>query len=187
MIRGYIRLTTETESIQKQLEALANEGIPKNLITIELEHDSLSLESMHLEKGDKLVIWRLDVLGFFLFDLKDYLNSLRDTGVFIKSLQDKIDTSSSKEAERTFFAILNAISNNELSVKKSKIKKGLKEAVASGKKPGRQKRIDEEKKRRINNLLAKGISISAICKEVGINRGTFYNWKEGNKPYNVKD
>jgi len=127
-----------------------------------------------LEKGDKLVVWRFDVFGLFTHELSQYLLDLHQRNIFIKSIQDNLDTQAKDHA--FFFNHLSLIANNEISVKKEKIKSGLKKSFVG--KLIAPRAITGEKEEEVRRLLAEGCSKAEICRKLKINRKTFYNWEK---------
>jgi hypothetical protein len=180
MIRGYVRETSETAQSEAQLQALISDGVSEDLVTIESKQGNSSLKTIPLEKGDKLVVWRLDVLGFMINELRDYLNHLRDKGIFIKSIQDTIDTSVDQQESKAVYKGINASADNEMAIKKSRIKIGIKSARDAGRKATRPRIIEGEKEIEVKKLLSEGHNKSEICRRLNISLKTFYNWEKKN-------
>ncbi len=180
MIRGYVRETSETVSAEIQVEALIGDGISKEFITIESDKGNSSLKTIPLESGDTLVIWRLDVLGFLINELRDYLNHLRDKGIFIKSIHDEVDTSLNQQENRIFYKGVNVTTDNEIAVQKSKIKAGQQSARNAGRRATRPRIIEGKKEIEIKKMIAEGHNKSEICRRLNISLKTFYNWEKKN-------
>jgi DNA invertase Pin-like site-specific DNA recombinase len=79
---------------------------------------------------------RLDRLGCSLADLLATVSKLRDKGIALLSLEEKIDTSSA--AGELIFHVFGAIAHFERQLISERTKDGIAAARAKGKLPGRQ-------------------------------------------------
>jgi DNA invertase Pin-like site-specific DNA recombinase len=87
--------------------------------------------------GDVLVVWRLDRLGRSLRDLIDLVGTLETKGMGLKSLQETIDTTSSRG--KLIFHMFGALAEFERNLIRERTRAGLSAAHARGRK-GRRSR-----------------------------------------------
>lgn len=86
--------------------------------------------------GDTLAVVRLDRLGRSLSELLSTVKILREQGIALLSLEEKIDTSSA--AGELIFHVFGAIAHFERRLISERTKDGIAAARAKGRMPGRQ-------------------------------------------------
>jgi DNA invertase Pin-like site-specific DNA recombinase len=182
---GYARVSTSDQDLSLQIDALVDAGVNKKLIF--QEHESGAKEDRTellrclnlLEKGDTLVVWKLDRLGRNLKHLIELIQQLDAKGVEFKSLTESIDTNSA--IGRLFFQVMGALAEFERACTLERTSAGLKAAKAKGHLGGR-KRIspDHPKVKMAKKLFGDPeMSPAQICDVMNIARPTLYNLKVG--------
>jgi DNA invertase Pin-like site-specific DNA recombinase len=124
----------------------------------------------HKRKFDAIAVWKFDR---FARSLKFLVNSLADLdayGVAFVSLRDNLDLST--PAGRLMFQIIGAMAEFERALIQERVKAGLRNARAKGRKLGRP-RIDVDTAE-IAELRASGESWRAISCKLGIGLATIY-------------
>ena len=98
---GYARVSTNTQELQLQTDALLKAGVSKRLIFVDKisgsksERPGLGACLKEVREGDTLVVWRLDRLGRSVRHLIDVVEELGNRKAGFKSIQDgAIDTTS---------------------------------------------------------------------------------------------
>jgi DNA invertase Pin-like site-specific DNA recombinase len=93
---GYARVSTKDQNFGLQIDALQKAGCEKFYREVvsgaRTERPVLDRVVDSLRTGDVLVIWKLDRLGRSLKHLVELVNTLRERGVGLQSLNDPIDT-----------------------------------------------------------------------------------------------
>jgi len=117
-------------------------------------------------KLDVVLIWKLDRFGRSLRHLVNALAELEAVGVAFVSLTDNLDMST--PAGRLMFQIIGAMGEFERSLIQERVKAGLRNARAKGKKLGRPRVVVDAA--RIGRLRAQGCSIREIADELGCSR-----------------
>jgi DNA invertase Pin-like site-specific DNA recombinase len=136
---------------------------------------TLFLTKQALRKGDTLVVWRLDRLGRSLRHLIDTITTLDEKGIGFKSLQENIDTTTS--GGKLVFHIFGALAEFEREIIRERTRAGLTAARSRGRTGGRPKALSASKVRILRNMAAdKSVTVSDICKTLGIGRTTFYRY-----------
>jgi len=179
MLIGYARISTADQTLDLQLDALKKAGCEQiftdRVSGTKAERKGLSEALSHLREGDTLVVWRLDRLGRSLIHLIDTVTELHDTGVGFKSLQENIDTTTS--GGKLVFHIFGALAEFEREIIKERTRAGLESARSRGKVGGRPRSLTSKEIQMLRNMAAdKSLTVSDICKTLGIGRTTFYRY-----------
>lgn len=130
----------------------------------------------HVRKGDVLVVWRLDRLGRSLASLIDLMTQLDRRGIGFKSLTEQIDTTTS--GGKLIFHIFGALAEFERNLIRERTNAGLAAARARGRKGGRPRRLDTDRKAQMARQLHADPtnSIGDICTTLGVSRATLYRY-----------
>jgi DNA invertase Pin-like site-specific DNA recombinase len=135
----------------------------------------VNLTKQALREGDTLVVWRLDRLGRSLRHLIETITTLAERGVGFKSLTENIDTTTS--GGKLIFHIFGALAEFEREIIRERTQAGLASARSRGKVGGRPKALTPKEVQILQNMAAdKSLTVSDICKTLGIGRTTFYRY-----------
>lgn len=129
-------------------------------------------------KVSKVVCWRLDRLGRTAKGLTALFSDLQERQVGLISLKDGVDLGT--PAGRMMANVLASVTQFETEVRAERILAGQQAARAAGKKwggrkPGTRVRLTSEKERTIRSMKARGESVAAIARTVGLSRPTVYS------------
>ena len=180
---GYARVSTDDQDLTLQIDALTQHGILKsNIFTDKLsgarsDRPGLSKCLDALQRGDVLVVWRLDRLGRSMRHLITLVEDLRARGVGFRSLNEgAIDTTNA--SGELIFNIFSALAQFERRLIQERTKAGLAAARARGRHGGRPRIDSEQAKVRAAKKLSgdKSISIDDICRTLKISRSTYYRY-----------
>ena len=179
MFIGYARVSTHEQTLDLQRDALYKAGCEKiftdTVSGTKAERKGLSEALSHLREGDTLVVWRLDRLGRSLRHLIDTITAIDERGVGFKSLTENIDTTTS--GGKLVFHIFGALAEFEREIIRERTQAGLASARSRGKVGGRPKALTPKEVQILRNMAAdKSLSVSDICKTLGIGRTTFYRY-----------
>jgi DNA invertase Pin-like site-specific DNA recombinase len=179
MLIGYARISTHDQTLSLQKDALERAGCEKiftdTVSGTKAERKGLTEALSHLREGDTLVVWRLDRLGRSLRHLIDTVTELNARGVEFKSLQENIDTTTS--GGKLVFHIFGALAEFEREIIKERTRAGLTSARSRGKVGGRPKALTAKEMQILRNMASdKSLTVSDICKTLGIGRTTFYRY-----------
>jgi DNA invertase Pin-like site-specific DNA recombinase len=121
-------------------------------------------------KFDAVLVWKLDRFGRSLRHLVNALAELEALGLTFISLRDNLDLST--PSGRLMFQIIGAMAEFERSLIQERVKAGLRNARAKGKRLGRPRiPVDEAK---IETLRASGASWRSVAAELGLALGTVH-------------
>lgn len=180
---GYARVSTQDQDLSLQLDALEKIGCHKNKIFIDkisgakAQRPGLDKCLSELQKGDTLVVWRLDRLGRSMHHLVLLIENLKEKGISFKSICDgAIDTTTA--SGELVFNIFSSLAQFERRLIQERTRAGLQAARARGKQGGRKKienthpKVLMAKKMHQNHAM----SINDICKTLKISRASFYRY-----------
>jgi DNA invertase Pin-like site-specific DNA recombinase len=181
MFIGYARVSTHEQTLNLQKDALHKAGCEQiftdTISGTKSERKGLTEALGHLREGDTLVVWRLDRLGRSLRHLIDTITSLRERGVGFKSLTENVDTTTS--SGKLVFHIFGALAEFEREIIRERTQAGLESARSRGKVGGRPKALTVKEVQMLRNMATdKSLTVSDICKTLGIGRTTFYRYVE---------
>lgn len=121
-------------------------------------------------KLDAILVWKLDRFGRSLKHVVDALAELEAVGVAFVSLKDNLDLTT--PAGRLMFQMIGAFAEFERSLIQERVRAGLRNAKAKGRKLGRPK--VQQDATEVNRLRAEGLPFAAIAERLGISTGTVY-------------
>jgi DNA invertase Pin-like site-specific DNA recombinase len=117
---------------------------------------------------DAILVWKIDRFGRSLKHLVNALAELAALGVAFISLRDNLDLST--PSGRLMFQIIGAMAEFERALIQERVRAGLRNARAKGRRLGRPRVIVDVSK--IASLRALGRSWAQIKDEIGISKGT---------------
>jgi len=126
------------------------------------------LADVHQRKCDAVLVWKLDRWGRSLRHLVNSLAELESRGVAFVSLRDNLDLST--PAGRLMFQVVGAMAEFERALIQERVKAGMRNARAKGRKIGRppQTPLSPELREIIGNTYAQGgASLRALAKKFG--------------------
>jgi len=124
----------------------------------------------HHRRFDAVLVWKLDRFGRSLRHLVNSLADFEALGVAFISLKDNLDLST--PSGRLMFQIIGAMAEFERALIQERVKAGLRNARAKGKRLGRPRA--DITKGEVSTLRASGASWRRIAKELGVGLGTAY-------------
>ena len=132
----------------------------------------------HRRRFDCVVVWKFDRFARSVSHLLRALEIFKAQGIEFVSFSEQMDTST--PAGKMVFTVLGAVAELERSLIVERVKAGLRNAKANGKRLGRPKRAVDV--RRVAGLRTQGFGWKKISREMGIGVGTLYRLaKEGSK------
>src|SRR5216684_6646464 len=126
------------------------------------------LADVHQRKCDVVLVWKLDRLGRSLRHLVNTLAELESRGVAFVSLSDNLDLST--PSGRLMFNVIGAMAEFERALIQERVKAGLRNAKAKGKRLGRPRVVVDQVE--VLELRKSGESWRAIAEKLGVGVGT---------------
>jgi Enterobacteriaceae phage serine recombinase len=173
---GYARVSTEDQNPALQLAALKRAGC-KTIVKDELSGATTKRPALlrclkKLERGDTLIVWKLDRLGRSLRDLIAMLDDLKQRGVKFHSLTEHIDTET--PTGRAMWQMIGVLAELERSLIMERTRAGVKAAQRRGVKFGRKRKLTEQQIDHARKLIDKGEHRSTIAALFKVDTTTLY-------------
>jgi DNA invertase Pin-like site-specific DNA recombinase len=129
-------------------------------------HLNKLMADAHRRRFDAVVVWKFDRFARSVSHLLRALETFNALGIAFVSLSEQIDTST--PTGKMVFTVLGAVAELERSLIAERVKAGLRNAKAKGKRLGRPRvTVDAD---RIARLRSQGRSIRDIAEELGYSR-----------------
>lgn len=170
---GYARVSTETQNLNLQLNALKNcDKIYKEKVGALGNRTELYKLLSTVKAGDILMVYKLDRLGRSTIDLINIITMLKEKGVEFISITDNIDTSTA--TGKLIFTVFAAFAQFERDLISERTKAGLQALKDKGKKLGPDYKWDEKTVKEVISLRKQRVKVGFISKKLGIPRSTIY-------------
>jgi DNA invertase Pin-like site-specific DNA recombinase len=130
------------------------------------------LADAHRRRFEVVAVWRFDRFARSVSHLLRALETFQALGIHFVSLSESFDTST--PAGKLVFTVLGAVAELERSLIVERVKAGLRNARAKGKRLGRPRRVVDA--HRVASLRAQGIGWKRVAGELGIGVGTLYRF-----------
>ena len=124
----------------------------------------------HKRRFDVVAVWRFDRFARSVSHLLRALETFSALGIAFVSLSEQMDTTT--PAGKMVFTVLGAVAELERSLIVERVKAGLRNARAKGKRLGRPRVIVDAAQ--VSRLRASRLSWPKIARELGISVGTVY-------------
>lgn len=172
---GYARVSTASQDLESQRQRLKAANVLRifeDVVSGRIyDRPGLAELLAFARPGDLVCVVRLDRLGRSLRDLLDTVQMLKDRGIGLVSLEERIDTSSA--AGELVFHVFGAIAHFERRLIAERTRDGLVAAKARGKRIGRPP-LDASKIDAALKLVDAGLSPTAAAEQVNLGRSTVY-------------
>jgi len=126
------------------------------------------LHDAHRRYFDAVVVWRFDRFARSVSHLLKALETFCALGIEFVSLSEQVDTST--PTGKMIFTVLGAVAELERSLIVERVRAGLRNARAKGKKLGRPRKLTRPEL--INPMRSKGASWRAIGRALGVSPAT---------------
>lgn len=153
MIFGYVRVSTKSQKLDLQVDAMLKEGVkPKNIFSdiasgAKSERKGLDELMERLREDDTVLVWKMDRIARSLTHLVKLMESFNEKGVDFKSIQEAfIDTTSAHG--KFVFTLFGAVAQLERDIIIERTRAGLESSKRRGVKLGRKSGLSEEAKQK---------------------------------------
>jgi len=128
------------------------------------------LADAHRRRFDAVIVWKFDRFARSVSHLLRALETFQALGIHFVSLSESVDTST--PAGKMVFTVLGAVAELERSLIVERVRAGLRNARAKGKRLGRPRVVVDRVK--IATLRAQNLSWATIADRLGVGEGTVY-------------
>jgi DNA invertase Pin-like site-specific DNA recombinase len=175
-VLGYARVSTETQNLDRQLDALKKYGVDEiyneKMTGTKRDRPELSRLLEKITEGDVVVVESLSRLGRSTKDLIELTETFHSKGVHLVSLKEAIDTNTS--TGKLVFTLMSAIAQFERDTIADRTREGLKSARARGRTGGRPKTNADNVKKAVMLYNTRQYSVKEIEELTGIKKSTLY-------------
>ena len=181
MILGYARVSTDSQNLDRQLDALKKYGIDKlyceKMSGTKKSRPELDRMMKEIDDGDTIVIESLSRLGRSVKNLAELMEVFNSRNIRLISLKETIDTTS--PTGRLLFTILSSLAQFERDVLVERTREGLNAARARGRCGGRPKTDETAVKKAVALYQTKQYSLKEIHQLTGVSASTIYRAVKG--------
>jgi len=179
---GYARVSTKDQVLHLQIDALKNTGCHRIFYEVAKGAKADRPEWLKLleeiQKGDTLIVWKLDRIGRSLHHLVTVVKDLIAKGVDVSSIQDPLNTTTAQG--RLVFNMFASLAEFEKDLIRERTMVGLKSARARGRMGGRPKGLSEKAKKAACTAealyLQNELKTDDIAEQLGISKTTLYKY-----------
>ena len=195
MIYGYIRVSSDKQTVENQRfeintfcskESMCIDGWIEETISGTKNYSKRELGKLlnRVQKDDLIICAELSRLGRNLFMIMEILNICMTKECRVWTIKDNYRLGEDIQSKVLAFAFgLSAEIERNLISMRTREALALKKAegVRLGRRPGSdvKMKIVRENEARISKMLGSGMSVSAMCRRIGISRYTWYRYKAG--------
>jgi len=176
MLIGYARVSTQDQTLERQIEALQKAGCKKifedKVSGGRAERPGLAKLRRAFARHSCRV--KLDRLGRNVKNLVDLVGELQKQGVQFRSLTDSTDTGTA--SGRFFFHVMASLAEMERELTVERTRAGLEVARQLGRVGGRKRQMTEGKIKSAKKLLASGVPPKDVASNLGVSVPTLYEW-----------
>lgn len=176
---AYCRVSTSEQTPDNQIGEIAAAGFtvePRRIVTETVSGSTSAFERPgfaklvdRLERGDVLVVTKLDRLGRNAMDVRASVERLAAEGVKVHCLAlGGVDLTS--PAGKMTMQVIAAVAEFERDLLVERTQAGLSRAKAQGKQLGRPGSLNAQQRAEVVQKLAQGASVSVLAKEYGTSR-----------------
>lgn len=177
---GYARVSTEHQSLDQQLDALATAGVESSRVyTDKLSGNStreqrpgLAALLDYARPGDAIVVVGIDRLGRNAAEVMGTIRELGERDIVLRSLREGIDTSNA--TGRMVAGVLASLAELELELGRERRNAAREARRARGQSIGRPKALDPSKAALARRMQASGEPVTTISAALGVSRATVY-------------
>ena len=184
---AYVRVSTIEQDTKNQILEIKNAGfkIESHRIITETISGSMPIARrkgfsellVKMEKGDVLVVTKLDRLGRDAIDVSLTVAKLAEAGIKVHCLAlGGVDLTSS--AGKMTMGVINSVAQFERDILIERTQSGLSRAKSEGKTLGRPKALSETQKKIALEHLQNGKSISSIARNLNTSRQTIMRFRK---------
>jgi DNA invertase Pin-like site-specific DNA recombinase len=174
---GYARVSTDSQELGRQIDALTNFGCEQiytdTISGTKRSRPELDKMMERLAPGDIVVIQKLDRLGRSMIHLLQLMETFNKKQIQFVSLSESFDTTTS--AGKMMFTMLGAFAQFERDMISERTRHGLKFKKSQGVILGRPNKLTDDVHRQISSAYLIGKPVKDIAAEFSVSQRTIYN------------
>ena len=183
MLIAYARVSTEQQSLDRQVDMLTQYGydeiFTEKYTGTKAHRPEFDKVNLMLRKGDILVVESLSRVSRSTKDLLNILDDFAKREIKLVSLKENIDTAT--PTGKLLVTVLSAICQFERDLTVQRTKEGLKASRARGKIGGRPKTENKVIEKALKLYNSKSYSVKEITELTGVSSATLYRYLSQNR------
>ena len=193
MIIGYLRVSTEKQNPENQRDEIRRFAEEKSLAVDSWVVETVSGKIVHkkrklgrllrkMNKGDTLIVTEISRLSRSLTEIMAIMGECLDRQINIYTTKERytFDNSINSKVLCFAFGLVAEIERNLISMRtKEALALKRAEGVRLGRRPGSDVKMQviRDNSARIEAMLASGMTVTKICRKIGISRNTWYKFQ----------
>ena len=193
MIIGYLRVSTEKQNPENQRDEIRRFAEEKSLAVDSWVVETASGKIAHkkrklgrllrkMNKGDTLIVTEISRLSRSLTEIMAIMGECLDRQINIYTTKERytFDNSINSKVLCFAFGLVAEIERNLISMRtKEALALKRAEGVRLGRRPGSDVKMQviRDNSARIEAMLASGMTVTKICRKIGISRNTWYKFR----------
>ena len=193
MIIGYLRVSTEKQNPENQRDEIRRFAEEKSLAVDSWVVETASGKIAHkkrklgrllrkMNKGDTLIVTEISRLSRSLTEIMAIMGECLDREINIYTTKERytFDNSINSKVLCFAFGLVAEIERNLISMRtKEALALKRAEGVRLGRRPGSDVKMQviRDNSDRIEAMLASGMTVTKICRKIGISRNTWYKFQ----------
>ena len=193
MIIGYLRVSTEKQNPENQRDEIRRFAQEKvfqidcwvvETVSGKIAHKKRKLGRLlrKMNKGDTLIVTEISRLSRSLTEIMAIMGECLDREINIYTTKERytFDNSINSKVLCFAFGLVAEIERNLISMRtKEALALKRAEGVRLGRRPGSDVKMQviRENSARIEAMLASGMTVTKICRKIGISRNTWYKFQ----------
>ena len=193
MIIGYLRVSTEKQNPENQRDEIRRFAEEKSLavdswvvetVSGKIDHKKRKLGRLlrKMNKGDTLIVTEISRLSRSLTEIMAIMGYCLEKEVCIYTTKERytFDNSINSKVLCFAFGLVAEIERNLISMRtKEALALKRAEGVRLGRRPGSDVKMQviSDNSARIEAMLASGMTVTKICRKIGISRNTWYKFQ----------
>lgn len=175
---GYARVSTESQNLDLQIDALKKYGcdeiFEEKMTGSRKDRPRLQEMLNYMREGDQIVTFKLDRISRSTKHLIELSETFEERGVHFVSLQDNIDTTNAMG--RFFFRVMSSIAELERDQIRERTKAGLEAARSRGRIGGRPQKERSKVELALRMYKSKGYTLKEITEATQVSKSTLYRY-----------
>ena len=178
VLLGYARVSTYQQSLDIQIERLKAEGVRQDRLFCDKasgkDDDRAGLQQLlaRAEKGDIVLVTKLDRLGRNTLDMITIIEQLSEGGIHVRFLDDHLSTEGSMG--KMVITILAAVAQAERERIMERTNEGRKAAMDNGVRFGRP---EHSSRSEAEQMIRDGANFKDTAAATGVSKSTFHRIK----------
>lgn len=173
---GYARVSTDSQKLDRQIDALKDQGCERifeeKMTGTKKDRPQLNRLLDTMREGDIVIIESFSRLGRSTADLIELMNKFNDAKVKVISLKEQFDTTTPQG--KLMMTMFSALSEFERDIIVQRTKEGLESARARGRVGGRPATDSKALERAIKLYNSKEYTVKEITEMTGVSRSVLY-------------